>query len=65
MSAGQLSFHKRMTALADALSCAVPPPSYFGSAAPLDAVSARRAQPTISAVYVVDEHRPLTTAAVV
>jgi hypothetical protein len=43
--ASQMPFYKRMTALTDALTCAVPPPSYLSSAAGLDAASVEWLQP--------------------
>jgi len=43
--ASRMSLHKRMTALTDALSCAVSPPSCLGLSASLESTGAERIQP--------------------
>ncbi|GAA3348822.1 hypothetical protein GCM10020358_68740 [Amorphoplanes nipponensis] len=43
-AASMAPFHQRMTALLDARSCAVPPPSIYGLAAPTRRTSAEQAK---------------------
>ncbi|GLZ00763.1 hypothetical protein Acsp02_80150 [Actinoplanes sp. NBRC 103695] len=62
--ASQMPFHKRMTALTDALTCSVPPPSYLSSIAFLDADRVERWHLTAAASTGTVAEPALATAAV-